>query len=67
MTPDQILDGLRHLCGYVENGTDCTVKIYQDDATKTWHVVVGKSTNWFDGDSMSQALRKAIEATPNDS
>lgn len=32
---------LQRMAGYVENGTDETVTIYQDDATKTWHVKVG--------------------------
>ena len=34
-------DRLRILCGYVENGSDTSVKVYQDDATKDWVVRVG--------------------------
>lgn len=62
MTPDQILDGLRNLCGYVENGSDTKVAIYQDDATKTWTVSVGmRKFKNYHGESMSQALIEAIE------
>lgn len=34
-------DVLRKLCGYVENGSDTTVKILQDDATRDWLMRVG--------------------------
>lgn len=62
MTPDQILDGLRNLCGYVENGSDTKVCIHQDDATKTWVVTIGRHYELtFYGNSMSQALKEAIK------
>lgn len=32
---------LREICGYVENGTDTTVRLYQDDATRSWHINIG--------------------------
>ena len=32
---------LRDICGYIENGGGSTVKLFQDDATQTWHVHVG--------------------------
>ena len=53
-----LLDGLRALCGYVENGTDSTVKIYQDDATKNWCVMVGKRGYY--NDSFESVLDDAI-------
>lgn len=36
------LDGLRELCGAVENGSDTTVTLFQDDATRDWMLRVGK-------------------------
>lgn len=35
---------LRILCGYVENGTDTVVKVFQDDATGEWCVRIGSET-----------------------
>ena len=32
------LDKLRALMGYVENGTEQTLSIFQDDATGTYHI-----------------------------
>lgn len=32
----QYFDDLRDLCGYIENGTDTSITIGQDDATKDW-------------------------------
>ena len=56
---------LRELCGYVENGTDTVVKIYQDDATRTFTVLVGKQRFW--GYSPEEAVQKAYEATVEES
>lgn len=47
---------LRQLCGYVEDGSDTTLKIYQDDQTKTWFVQ-GVSNGY--GQSISAALKDA--------
>jgi len=30
------LNAIREFCGYVENGSDAVVRIFQDDATKDW-------------------------------
>lgn len=46
---------MRQLAGYVENGTDCSVRFYQDDATHTWHVHVGQRGYYAD------SLEKAVE------
>lgn len=35
------LNKLRACCGYVENGTDTSVTVSQDDATREWSVYVG--------------------------
>jgi hypothetical protein len=50
-------DAIRECCGYVENGTDSSFSISQDDATRSWVVRVGKET--FHGDSFSQAIYSA--------
>lgn len=42
---DVRLRGLRELCGYVENGSDTVVKIFQDDATKDWLIKAGSGAN----------------------
>lgn len=59
-------DTLRRLCGYVENGTDVTVRICQDDATKTWIVGLGHPASglkWC-GECLRTALAKAGAANP---
>jgi hypothetical protein len=48
---------LRDLCGYVENGGSTTVRIFQDDATKSWHVYVGDKGYY--GVSLNEAIRAA--------
>ena len=45
----QYFEDLRHLCGYIEDGTDTSITIGQDDATKEWPLWVkgGKDTLLF--------------------
>lgn len=31
-------DKLRALMGYIQNGSDVTIKLFQDDATNTFHI-----------------------------
>jgi hypothetical protein len=54
---DLTIQTLRELCGYVENGTDTVVTVFQDDATRDWFVKVGKQT--FTGRSLPEALQAA--------
>lgn len=58
------LRGLRDLCGYVENATDTSVRIFQDDATRTWFVAIGpnNSSQSYHHSTMELALDRAIEA-----
>jgi len=63
-TAPNTLAQIRRLMGYVENGTEQSVKFFQDDATKTFFVIVGNRA--FEGRSMAQALTKALEANPED-
>ncbi len=51
------LRGLRELCGYVENGSDTVVTLFQDDATKDWFCKVGKTSHW--GNSFDAAIDAA--------
>ncbi len=49
----------RHLenqMGHVQNGSDTTVALFQDDATYTYHVRVGKTTHY--GQDLFEALMK---------
>lgn len=39
------LDCLRAICGYVEDGSDTTITICQDDATRDWFIRIGASIN----------------------
>lgn len=64
------LQAMRELCGYVENGTDDSIIIGQDDATKTWHVYYAskpfKTIAWgntFDEmlDNVTEELRRLCE------
>lgn len=52
-----LFDTLRALMGYVQNGTGQTVRIFQDDATNTYHVSAGDKTYW--GESLKIAIGKA--------
>ena len=37
-----LLSGIKEMCGYVENGSNESVTICQDDATKDWCCSVGR-------------------------
>lgn len=53
---------LRQLLGYVENGTETAVKIFIDDATRTFHIymgITGKSGNSYYGNSLEEVIEKA--------
>ena len=39
----QLFDQLRDLMGYIENGTDTSVTLFQDDATRWFTVAIGRS------------------------
>ena len=43
-TDKELLDGLRDLCGYVEDASSARVTILQDDATKDWFLLVDSRT-----------------------
>ncbi len=69
-TKGKIVDGcdritqLNTICGYVENGTSQTVRIFQDDATMDWVVRCGSGDvrdRHYSDRSLSKALDMAAE------
>ena len=55
---------LRKLMGYVENGSEQTVALYQDDATMSFIIKTKTYTkeNRYWGHSLREAIQKAFEA-----
>lgn len=69
MTNDEkavLFNKIRDLMGYVEDGSDVTLKLYQDDATKTFHVQVGSGHSAW-GETFSEAINNAYEGFGNES
>ena len=64
MSNDERIAAIRRMCGYVENGSDETVRIFQDDATRDWIVKVGN--RWWHGPSMLAAIDAAAIDHPKD-
>jgi len=60
-----LFKGLQRLMGYVQNGSETTVTLFQDDATYSYHVKIGQRSSYWGG-SLREALEKAIEATPKE-
>ncbi len=56
----QTLNNLRELMGYVQNGSETKVSLFQDDATMDFMLRVGKKTYW--GLSLENVIEKAFEA-----
>ena len=54
---DDIYQLLRELLGYVEDGSDQVVTIFQDDATRDWHVRRGAEVSEY-GRTLIEALHK---------
>jgi hypothetical protein len=53
------LQSLRNLCGFIEDGSDTTVKILQDDATHSWLVIAGRKQSH--GPTLSAAIDAALQ------
>lgn len=53
------LNGLRALCGYTQDGSQEYVSIYQDDATHTFVLRIGKTA--YEGPSFTQVLDAAMK------
>ena len=56
----QTLNNLRELMGYVQNGSETKVSLFQDDATMDFMLRVGNKTYW--GNYLEQVIDKAFEA-----
>ena len=56
----ELFDMIRNLMGYVENSSDVTLKLSQDDATMNY-IVTGGSSGWEWGYSFEESIRKAFE------
>ena len=54
------LNHLKELMGYVQNGSDETVYLFQDDATMDYILRVGKKTYW--GFSLENVIENAFKA-----
>ncbi|WP_324271116.1 hypothetical protein SOP91_00200 (plasmid) [Enterobacter hormaechei] len=54
-----------NLLGHVEDGSDQTVTIFQDDATKTWSVKAGHIYQY--GDTLAEALRRHFPGSDEES
>lgn len=60
----KLWDDLMSLCGHWQDGSSTTVTFSDDDATRTYHIEVGKSK--FYGGSFEQAMRDAILRFPRE-
>lgn len=49
-------DKLKALAGHVQNGSDVVIKLFQDDATRSYWIIVGGKSNF--GNSFEEALKK---------
>ena len=56
----QAISHLEELMGYVQDGSDTTVSLFQDDATMDFMLRVGKKMYW--GRSLENVIDKAFEA-----
>lgn len=62
-----LLDQLRMICGYIENGGGELVTIYQDDATRDWTLTVGFESRFgqqrrrYTSTSFHQVIREAAK------
>jgi hypothetical protein len=51
-------------CGYVQDGSDQTVGIFQDDATRCWHVRAGSKHYGEDNRSLDSVIDAALTGKP---
>jgi hypothetical protein len=59
MGNDQLIAGLRRLCGHVENGSDVSVTIFQDDATREWVLKISQGKRYY-AESFTGVIEEAI-------
>lgn len=56
--PMALLAGIRCLMGYVGDGSNETVTLFQDDATRDYFIKVGAKS--YHGSTLSEAVKKAV-------
>lgn len=56
----EMLEKIRGLMGFIEDGSYESVHLFQDDATRTYHVQVG-ATNSDWGNTFEEAVRNAVQ------
>lgn len=69
MTADELLAGLRRLCGYVEDGSQTYITIAQDDATRDWAIEIEFSSSCrrtYTARSFEEVIRTAIDKEESD-
>jgi len=57
------LNGLRELCGYIQDGSDTSIHISQDDATRSWRLSLGppkSGQRWWYANSFEGVIDAAI-------
>lgn len=59
----EMFDMIRNLMGYIENGTDTSVTLFQDDATRWFTVAIGRSheRKGESAPSLEAAIRKMYD------
>lgn len=59
----ELFDMIRNLMGYIENGTDTSVTLFQDDATRWFTVAIGRSheRKGESAPSLEAAIRKMYD------
>lgn len=68
-TTTPFAERLRILCGYIENASDTSVRVCQDDATRDWIVAIGTGSSIkrsYHGTSMEEAFEQAFQDPKND-
>lgn len=55
----ELYDCLIELLGHIQDGSNTVVTLFQDDATHTKHITVGKQR--FYGSNWDEAIRKAYQ------
>jgi hypothetical protein len=63
-----LINKLHAIIGYVENGSEQTMRLFQDDATKDFLIIVGpeKRSRRYFASSLQQVIDKAYEGEKQD-
>jgi hypothetical protein len=63
LTVDELINGIHHLMGYVQNGSQESLRMYQDDATREYGITIGTGRNRtsYHGSCFKELLLRAIK------